>query len=148
MKKFSFPLERARTWKRSVWEQEESKLERLIAQMQLIDQRRGQLIADIDAAVRRAAARSELSAEDLSQLDHAQKYAREEDRRLTQRQQKVAAEVECQRGVVREARRQYELLDRLRDAQFRQWALDLAREQETQIGDLTIARWRRERAGS
>ena len=36
MKKFSFPLERARAWKRSLWERQEIQLERLFAQLHLI----------------------------------------------------------------------------------------------------------------
>jgi HD superfamily phosphohydrolase len=89
---------------------------------------------------------AELSADDLGLLTHARQYGREEDRRIAERQQKTKTEVENQRGVVREARRQYELLERLKEAQFRQWSYEFNREQETQIGELTIARWRRDRS--
>lgn len=145
MKKFSFPLERARTWKRSVWEQQELRLERLSSQLHFIERRRAELAASVEAAARSLARQPELTAEDLGQMAHLHRYGREEDRRLAERRQKAAAEVETQRGAVREARRQYELLERLKDAQFQQWSHDVERELETQIGELTIARWRRDR---
>ena len=145
MKKFSFPLERARTWKRSLWERQEIQLERLFAQLHLIERRRVEVSASVESAAQSLTRRPELTAEDLGQLGYVQRYGKEEDRRLAERQQKAAAEVETQRGVVREARRQYELLERLKEAQFQQWSHDLAHEQETQIGELTIARWRRDR---
>ena len=147
MKKFAFPLERSRAWRRTLWDREQHHLDRLLAELQSLGFRRAQLSAVVTGSARTIACRPVLTSRDLQELDHIQHYGSEEDRRLADRARLAEAEIQRQRTAVLAARRQFEILDQLRDQQFQAWNRDLAREQETEVSDLTIARWKRSDSG-
>ncbi len=143
MKKFHFPLEKARSWRRLRLEQEESKLDRLQGELKVLGLRRNRLDQEEERAMRRAAYSQALPPGDLAHLAYLRDYAREERRRLAEAQQRVQTDIERQREAVRKARQEFEMLDRLRDQQHAEWTRAWEREQETQIGEMSIARWSR-----
>ena len=147
MKKFRFPLERARLWRRTLWEQEEMRLERLLGDLNNLRRLRVQLAERLAQAAHRLAASPELTTDDLLELRHIADFGRVEDRRLAERARRAEAEIERQRAAVREARRRFELLDKLREKQFQHWEHEFSRETEVHIGEMAIARWKRSDAG-
>jgi flagellar export protein FliJ len=143
MKKFLFPLERVRAWRRLCWDREEGKLEQLLQELHRLESRQLQLHAEAEERARGIVARQELHFSDLESLDQLRRYLAEEDRRLTQKREQAKAAIEAQRRAVLTARRQYEAVEKLRERQYQSWELDRVRDEESRIGELTLARWKR-----
>jgi len=143
MKKFRFPLEQVRGWRRFCWDREEQKLEQLLRQLRVLERHQLELHSEAEQGARRIVTQMEVSATDFEALDHLRKYVGEEDRRLSRKREETKAAIGQQRRVALDARRQYEAVEKLRERQYQAWEHDRSREEETRIGELTLAQWRK-----
>ena len=143
MKRFEFPLDRVRRWRREQASIEELKLQQLRAELAGI--------AAGQREIERARAASEhevldqpfLDAAALQSLEAFRRYSREQLRGLINRQQQCQARIAEQRAVVLEARRKFELLDRLHQQSFEEWKAAVNKEQEDLAAELFLAARRR-----
>lgn len=142
MKKFRFPLDRLRNWRQSRFEAEQARLQALFAEQRRVQAQRDALIREMDASVDRLAAGGSACAEELIALNSFCLYAQHEARRLDQSQKHIGHDIEKQRAALLAARRDVEVLEKLREQRLRQWRVEAGREQEGLVAELVVARWK------
>jgi flagellar export protein FliJ len=143
MKKFRFPLDRVRRWRQEQFEIEELKLQRCYGQLAALGEEKARVEREREASQREVLAKASLYAGELAALDAYRGHVRSKIGGIEKRQQDVIAQIEEQRARVLEARRQAELLERLKTRMFDAWQAAAKREEETLAGELYLAKWRR-----
>ena len=144
MKRFEFPLETARRWRREQQEMEEMRLQQLYADLQQIALQRKRLDAEYAAADSRLRSGKIILAEDLFNLDNFRRQLRKRTEALDQARRQCERRIEAQRERVIEARKNFELLDHLKKRKQEDWRLESLKEQEALASELFLARWNRE----
>ncbi len=144
MKRFSFSLEKVRDWRELQEETERARLEvllagqrRLIRELVEIDQDRDD--ADLAALV---------SADPL-QIGILDRYRDFLDRRKIKLEREctdINARIDQQRSRLTGARRNVELLDRLKGKALEKWQYQFNREIEEQAADSALTGWRQRNA--
>lgn len=143
MKRFEFSLERVRRWRSEQASLEELKLQQLRAEMARLDSAQRQIENDITASERQILSAPSLDPVLLVSLDAYRKGARGKIRDLTNRQRQCADKINEQFKRVIEARRKFELLDRLRQNALEEWQAAANKEQEQLAAELFLAKSRR-----
>jgi len=141
MKKFQFPLEKLRAWRKKQLEAEEARLESLFRS--LADcQRRNRELAEWEqqetAAVIRAGT---LGAKELEALENFRSHLVSLLNALNEEARGIVAGIEKQRQAVIEAQRKVELLENLKQEKLSAWRAELNREEEAMVAELVVARW-------
>lgn len=142
MKKFRFPLEKLRAWRRSRFEAEEARLQALLAEQRRLRLQRECLTAEMAASLNHLAGQPTACAEELCALNSFCLYAQHEERRLEHTERQVGHEIDRQREQLLKARRDVEVLDRLREKRLGQWRAEADKEQENLVAELVVARWK------
>lgn len=142
MKRFEFTLDKVRQWRHGQAEVEELKLQKLHADLRAVDLEREQ-IDDERAGAEQIRLMPGVSAQDLANLDTFRQYIQAEILANVKKRSQCQAKVEEQRQKLIEARRQYELLDRLRQKALTEWQAAQDKEQEELAGELYLAKRRR-----
>jgi|SRR5580698_8476340 hypothetical protein len=140
MKRFQFQLERVRRWR---WEQlslEELKLQQMQAERQALTDAKQQVRSQLSRSREEVLAQPTLLGQDLENLDSYGIHVQERVRDFENRQRQWDAKMPEQRGRVLEARRQFELLDGLREKAFAKWRAAGDQEQETLAAELFLSR--------
>jgi len=143
MKRFHFPLERVRRWRSEQASLEELKLQQLRAQLASLGSEKYQVQEDLAQNERQLFAERSLTSIDLESLDSYRFYVRGRVRDLEQRERACEEKITNQRRQVIEARRSFELLDRLRTGALQHWTAAAAKEQEDLAAELFLSRDRR-----
>ena len=143
MKRFEFPLERVRRWRREQANLEELKLQQLRAELARIEAAQRQIETDISSSERQILTEPSLDPVLLVSLDAYRQGARGKIRDLMNRQRQCADRIAAQFKRVIEARRRFELLDRLRENALEQWKSAADKEQEELAAELFLAKSRR-----
>jgi len=146
MKKFSFPLETARQWRERQAEMEDARLQALFAEKHAIERRMAALDGELQAEHRRIEDRS-CDARELAMLDDFGTWASREKQHLSAAQGECEGRIAAQRAAVMEARRRFQLVDRLKEKALIAWHAANAKEQEDLAAELHLARRVREEAG-
>jgi hypothetical protein len=145
MKRFHFSLERVRRWRDGQARLEELKLE------QLAEQAKG--LGDEKRAMQSAAAQSQsevlgqpsIEAIQLQSLDAYRRHTRNRIRDIEIREREAGAAVEVQLQRVIQARKDAELLERLKQKALDAWQVANDREEETAATELYLAKRARTR---
>jgi len=143
MKKFRFPLDKLLRYRRSRLAERQAELEKLLAGRAQVErclaalEQEEQLVMD---SLRRMPV---LGADDLASADQFRRYAVAESARLLREVSEFASRIEAARQAVVDARREVEILERLRERRLNAWRQEVDRETEQQIAELVVARWRR-----
>jgi flagellar export protein FliJ len=140
MKRFHFPLDRVLDWREKQLEIEESRLERLAGELRILDARRDALDAqqrESDLSVTRS---NLFSASDLQSIDSFRRYATRERTIIASQHARIEQQIEEQRARLLEARRNFELLRRVREKRFGEWKRDFDREIEQQAAEFYLGR--------
>ena len=145
MKRFQFPLERVREWREKQVAVEEAKLQRLFREMSAISDARAELDAELEGNEQMLLHDPGVSALDLRALDAFRRYAKAERARIENLRADCARRIEEQRAAIMEARRRYQLLDRLKQRNLRLWTADMNRELEANAAEAYLAKWNAER---
>ena len=143
MKRFRFPLERVRRWREEQADLEEIKLERLFSELSAIQRQHEELLSERTQAETILNSGKPISAEELARLDVFRQHVQARCISLDQLEREHAAKIAQQRQRVVEARRQFELLERLRMKNLMQWRGASNQEQEALAAELYLARRRR-----
>ncbi|MGA2185109.1 MAG: hypothetical protein ABSH47_18980 [Bryobacteraceae bacterium] len=139
MKKFSFSIETARKWRERQAELEEVRLQSLFAEKQTIEDRIVSFQAELEAEHRRIEDTS-FDAGELTRLDGFRDWVTREKKRLGISLAECAKRIEAQRAVLVEARRRFQLVDRLKEKALLEWYRADAKEQEDMAAELYLAR--------
>lgn len=141
MKRFNFPLERVRRWRGEQADLEAMKLERLFGELSALERQRAELLTDRTNAEALLKTRQPMAAEELSHLDSFRQYVQARCQSIEDLKQQQDDKIGKQREILMEARRQYELLDRLRKKNLSEWRADSNKEQEALAAEMFLARW-------
>lgn len=140
MKRFQFPLDRVLDWREKQLEIEESRLERLTAELHILDSRREGLDTqqrESDLSVTRS---NLFSASDLQSIDSFRRYAARERTIIAAQRVKIEQQIEQQRARLLEARRNFELLRRVREKRLGEWKHEFDRELDQQAAESYLSR--------
>jgi hypothetical protein len=145
MKRFDFPLERVRRWRREQASLEELKLQQLRAEMAGLQAAQRQIEADRVESEQKVLGQAYIESRLLESLDSYRQYTAGKVRHLESRKQQSEAKIQEQLNRVIEARRKFELLERLRVAALDEWQAAVNKEQEDLAAELFLAKSGRKR---
>ncbi|HUA21409.1 MAG TPA: hypothetical protein VMB25_21830 [Bryobacteraceae bacterium] len=143
MKRFEFPLERVRRWRAEQAGLEELKLRQLLASKTQLEAARRRAEAEGRKSAEQVLAQAFLEASELHYLDGYRRHIQKRVRDLDNHVRQCEAQAAKQRQRVIEARRQFELLDRLRTTALAEWRAAGNKEQEDLAAELFLAKSRR-----
>lgn len=144
MKRFDFPLEKVRQWRHEQAGLEEMKLQRLFGELREIEERRRRVEDELAEASRQIRGQAVPNAVDLVNLDSFRLYTATQVLQIAAIQQQCQVQVDQQRQQLVEARRRYELLDRLKQKALAEWRAQRDKEEEELAAELFLAKRRRE----
>ena len=143
MKRFGFPLERVRRWRAEQASVEDLKLGQLLAEKAWLQASKRQVEWEGRQSELQVLGQPALEASELHHLDSYRLHIQSRVRELENRQRECEAQVVAQRQCVLEARRRFELLDRLRHKALKEWRAAGNKEQEDLAAELFLAKSRR-----
>lgn len=141
MRKFRFPLQRLLNYRRSRLAGEQARLDQLLAEQFRLEERRAALEREdrlVGESMRRLPV---LTSEQLAAVAAFRRYAAAELSRLASESALAASRVAAQREAVLGARREVEVLEKLREKRHEHWRQELDQETERQTAELVVARW-------
>jgi flagellar biosynthesis chaperone FliJ len=140
MKRFHFPLEKARDWRKITVEREEEKMQRLFAERNLLDQQMRNIEAEqkkLDGELSLAPSRF---AEELAAMDSWRQFLIRRRAALAAARAGCESKIQAQRLALLEARRQLQLLQKLEARKKSEWQQAFDQEQENLASELHLAR--------
>lgn len=144
MKRFSFRLDRVLEWRRSRMEAQQRELERMLAERARLEAEHALLDAALEAARRSvfeaAAPGRAVDGPTLVALENFGRSVRQEQGRLARRRAELERSISTQRARLVAARRDFRLLEKLRERALAAWERDYAREVEALASELYLAR--------
>lgn len=146
MKRFEFSLERVRRWRREQANLEELKLQQMRGELARLETAQRQIETDIINCERETLSEPSLDPLMLVSMDAYRQGARGKIQQLVDRQRRCSDRIAEQFKRVVEARRRFELLDKLRNDALDQWQTASDKEQEDLAAELYLAKIRRERS--
>ena len=145
MKRFVFSLETARRWRLERVGVEELKLRQMLAETHKLAAAKAKYQSEVAQTAQQVLGQPSLRPFELESLDSFRWYVRGRVRDLENQERQCEARIVEQRNQVLEARRQFELLERLRKEAFIEWRAAANKEQETLAAELFLAKSIRER---
>ncbi len=145
MRAFDFSLRQALAWRKTQQELEEAKLQQLFARMEelrLAGLRLEMARTRAEAAVREAAV---VDARELWALAAHRERLRAEKAAVAARQTACEREISTQRDKVRDAQRQYRLLEKLEQRRWLEWRRAADLELDNLAAESYLALWNRRR---
>jgi hypothetical protein len=140
MKRFTFPLERVERWRLEQLNLEELKLRQILAERQTLARAKEQIRHELERVGHEVLFRATLEPEDLENLDSFRQHIHARIRGIENRERETEAQIIAQRERVIEARRQFELLNRLRQKALAEWRVAADKEQETLAAEMFLAK--------
>lgn len=147
MKRFHFALEPVRRWRREQAELEELELRKLYSQLQAIEAER-QSIEAARLAAEQILQDPNIGSEDLVNLESFRFHSRNRLRQAEEKRKQAETKIHEQRNKVVEAKRQFELLERLKQKRVAEWRAAQDKEQEELAAELYLAKRQRENRSS
>jgi len=141
MKRFHFPLDSVLSWRATMLEHEEAKLQQLFAEQQRIVFAIERTKAEGAAAEQIVREQREIVSTDFQSLAAFRLRVEQRGIELNQRKAQQAERIEKQRQAVLEAERRHQLLARLRDRRASEWRYEAGRETETFAQEAFLNRW-------
>lgn len=145
MRRFHFPLERVRQWRDGQAALEELKLEQLLQNVAALERAKQSIETERAESERQLLSRKTIEAAELQNLDSYQLHSRDKIRDIENRKRQASVEVDQQRQRVIGARRDAELLERLKQKAREAWQAASDREEEALVAELYLARRTRHR---
>jgi hypothetical protein len=145
MKRFQFSLETVRRWRLERVGVEELKLRQILAEEHKLAAMKVQIQSELAQAVQQVIRQSSMQPLELESLDSFRLYVRGRVRNLESQERQCGAKIIEQRNQLLEARRQFELLERLREKAMKESQAAGNKEQEELAAELFLAKSIRER---
>lgn len=142
MKKFSFALDSLRRYRNTLFEQEQVRLQSLLAELTKLEDRRLLLRAEVEHCRRSIRSMAVVPVEHLAAFQAFQRYGDEEAKRIAELKTSLSERIEQQKLALRLARRNVEALEKLKERRLQAWRLDVDREMEATVAELVIARFK------
>ena len=140
MKRFNFPLDRVRRWRLEQLNVEELKFQQLRAELEGLAASKRLIRDELVESQRQVLGQAYMQASELETLDSYQVHIRGRVRELENCEWERGVKLIEQRTRVIEARRQYELLEKLRKKSLGAWRMAVNKEQEDLAAELFLAR--------
>jgi len=141
MKRFHFPLDRVRRWRAEQATLEELKLEQLVDHVTRLRVEKRGIESARTLSEQEVLGQPSIEATELQSLDAYRLHTRNQIRDLENREREAGAAVARQIQRVIEARRQAELIERLKQKALDEWQTASDREQENLAGELYLAKF-------
>ena len=145
MKRFHFPLERVRRWRSEQVSLEELKLQQLRSELARLAGLKLEIEEEAAESARLVLAQPAIDPLELTSLESYKLHLRRRVYEIENLRRQCEAKVAEQLQRVMEARRQFELLDRLHEKAKREWVAEGNKEQEQIAAELFLAKAVRER---
>jgi hypothetical protein len=145
MKRFHFPLETVRRWRLERAGIEELKLRQILAEKQKLAASKEKIKVEVAQTARQVLEQPSIPALELESLDSFRLHVRGRIRQMEQQERECEGRIIQQRNNVLEARRQFELIDQLRQKALTEWRALGNKEQEDMAAELFLAKSIRER---
>ncbi|MCC6265790.1 MAG: hypothetical protein IT169_19630 [Bryobacterales bacterium] len=145
MKSFQFPLEKVLAFRKRQWEAEAAVLESLIANRVHLESERRRIQVAMDEAARRLANAALVQNSRLAEFRMAQSSSKEAVREIGIRLTSVHAKIADQQRAFLEARRNYELVLRLREKRYAEWQSEVQRQEEADATESFLGRFTQRR---
>jgi len=139
MKRFEFPLDRVRRWRAEQASVEELKLQQLRAEVSRLSAQKHALEDEASESAREVLAQASINPIELTTLESYGLHLRRRILELENLRRQVDAKVQEQRQRFLEARRQFELLDRLHQKAWLEWVAASNKEQEELAAEMFLA---------
>jgi len=146
MKRFQFPLGRVRRWRSEQAGVEELKLQQLRAESARLTSARLEIEAEGQRSAQEVLSQKSLDPLQLTSMESYGLHLRRRTYELSNLERQAEAKVGEQRQRVIEARRRFELLDRLHQKAWQEWVAAGNKEQEDLASELFLARVVRKRS--
>jgi len=143
MKRFDFPLERVLRWRREQASLEEIKLQQLRSEVANVQATRRQIESERAQSESHVLTQRSIDPISLESLDSYRQYVAGKIRQLEYRKLQWQAKIAEQLNRVIAARRQFELLERLKQKALDGWQDSMNKEQEQLAAELFLAKSRR-----
>jgi len=143
VKKFQFPLERVRRFRKLQMETEQVKLEQLQAHLASIDSMEAELHRQKQQADQALVESPTVGTPELAVVDSFRAYTQRMANIFALRRAQVQEEILMQKENLLVARQKYEVLERLKSNRHAKWKYDLHREVEQLATEAYLARWNR-----
>ena len=143
MKTFAFRLEKVLRWREANVELEQFKLSRLAAECAQWDRLLAQLDEARCQAEKTVLASGSVGGGELGALARFKDSLRQQKQTAVGCRQECERKMEQQRGRLLAARREFRLLDRLRQVRRAEWEMLINREFEALAAENHLARWNR-----
>ena len=143
MKKFHFPLERVRRYRKLQMEAEQVKMEQLQAHLRSIDSMEAELWRQKQQAEQALVESPIVGASELAVVDSFRAYTQRMANIFTLRRVQVEEEMSLQKENLLAAKQRYEVLERLKSSSRAKWQYQLDRELEQLATEAYLARWKR-----
>jgi flagellar biosynthesis chaperone FliJ len=145
MKRFHFPLDRVRRWREGQAGLEEMKLEQLRGNWEALREERQNIETERTRSEQEVLGQSTIGASELQSLDAYRLHSRARIRDIENREGQAETLMAQQGQRVIEARRNAELLERLKQKAREEWQAASDKEQESFAAELYLGRWMRRR---
>jgi DNA-binding LytR/AlgR family response regulator len=145
MKRFQFPLERVRQWRAGQATLEEMKLEQLRDQLAQLREAKRAMDAERAQSERDLLAQPSMQALELQSMEKYRVHTRTKILAIEERERQAEVVLEDQRQRLIRARRDAELLERLKRKALAAWQVASDREQESLATELFLAKRIRKR---
>jgi len=143
MKRFQFPLDRVREFRKLQMESEQSKMEQLYARLHSIESMSAELERQKKQAESSVVSAGSVAGLELDSLREFKAYARRMASLFQLRRVQIEAEIDLQKEALLEARRKYEVLDRLKGRARSKWQHEFDKEQDELAAEVYLAGWNR-----
>ena len=141
MKKFTFPLDRVLDFRRGQARIEETKLERLNAELRAIETRLRDTEAAREESGRALIAGGSATGTELAALDSFRKASTAECAKLGQSAAAARHHIDAQLKTVIQKRRDVKLLEHLRSRKLEAWTTELGHEIDREASELYLSRF-------
>jgi hypothetical protein len=145
MKRFHFPLETARRWRLERANIEELKLRRIMSEKEKLAAAKGRIQDEIAQTVQQVLGQPTIPGLELETLDSFRLHVSSRVRKIENEERECEVRIVEQRNKVLDARRQFELIERLRQKAMTEWRAAGNKEQEDLTAELFLAKSIRER---
>jgi len=140
MRRFEFTLEVVLRWRRSQLDMEELKLRRLLVELADLERRTSDL-ESVQSVSRQHVQSPTASLAEREGLAGYLRWSKSERENLAASTAECCTRIASQRTALVEARRRYELLDKLKMRRHDEWEKALAKEVEDTATEAFLARW-------
>ncbi len=152
MKRFHFPLERVREWRKTQVDVEYAKLGKLFDEMRRLESVAARLVEEVHGAeqeIEQAIGGGvAIDSVQLVGLDDFRLYVKREEKLLGAQQEDLRGQIAKQRNRLIDARRNFRLLEKLKEKARGDWDRAFSRELEDLASELHLANWNRQKSAA